>query len=241
MSRCHSGLAYSKAANVAGDLPQLSEFTGQLDRYPDVLEGQHAIRKWEYAMALRTIQAWEVTQPVVVEASRDRPQHVVPLCICDVGGAGSNFWQVLTRLTSEDILILDPTGPELPDRLPQRQVFRETVEEYTRHAPLGQFDTLTAISVIEHVTQVKHFFRACHALLKPGGLLFFTTDYWDAEGPDTAHFHWMRQRIYNAGLIRKLLEDLREVGFQSFGEADWSYHGPQCYDYSVCSVAMVKK
>jgi cyclopropane fatty-acyl-phospholipid synthase-like methyltransferase len=95
--------------------------------------------------------------------------------------------------------------------------------------------------VIEHVEEIRKFFRACHMLLKPGGLLFLTTDYWDAEGDDTAHFHWMRKRIYNAERMRKLQGDLRELGYASFGQADWAYHGPQVYDYAVCSTAMVKK
>ena len=233
-----SALPYSKVCDLVGDAEQLDPFFAQVACHPDALTGQHAIRRWEYAMALRTITAWAAQQ--VFTAPLDAPP-MSPLQICDVGGAGSNFWQVLTGVTSEDIQLVDPSCPREVTELGQRQMFCGGVEEYAATAPHGQFDILTCISVIEHVEEVRKFFRACHMLLKPGGLLFLTTDYWDAEGPDTAHFHWMRTRIYNAERMRKLQGDLRELGYASFGQADWAYHGPQVYDYSVCSAAMVKK
>ena len=232
-----SQLPYSKVCNLPGDAEQLAPFSAMVDRYPDALAGQHAIRRWEYAMALRTIDGW-VNGPIV-----HPPYTGDPLQICDVGGAGSNFWQVLTGVTSEDIIVIDAALTTLPAG--QVLGIQGTVEEVAAgSAPIarhGQFDILTCISVIEHVEEVRKFFRACHMLLKPGGLLFLTTDYWDAEGDDTAHFHWMRKRIYNDERMRTLLGGLRELGYASFGQADWAYHGPQVYDYAVCSAAMVKK
>jgi len=232
-----SVLPYSKVCDIVGDAEQLAPFYAMVDRYPDALAGQHTIRLWEYAMALYAIQGWYQAQVAQVTQV-----GIPPFQICDVGGAGSNFWQVLTGLTPEPVILVDPNFPEAIEARPQgAPAFRRTIESYAAGASHNQFDILTCISVIEHVEEVRKFFRACHMLLKPGGLLFLTTDYWDAEGPDTAHFHWMRKRIYNAERMRKLQGDLRELGYASFGHADWAYHGPQVYDYSVCSAAMVKK
>jgi len=233
-------LPYSKVCDLTGDAEQLAPFSAMVDKHPDALAGQHAIRRWEYAMALRTITGWAAQQ--VFHGSLDAPP-LRPLQICDVGGAGSNFWQVLSGMTSERIVLVDASLPAdlSPMGYAQVDCIRSTVEEYAATATHGQLDIITCISVIEHVEEVRKFFRACHMLLKPGGLLFLTTDYWDAEGDDTAHFHWMRKRIYNDERMRTLLGGLRELGYASFGQADWSYKGPQVYDYSIASAAMVKK
>ena len=232
-----SPLPFSKVMDRQ-DWGDLELYTQVIDRYPGALQGQHAVRRWEYAMAFRAIDTWEKTcHPQESELYRNDPLEIL-----DVGGAGSNFWQVLTALTSADIHIVDPAAVPGAEQAPGRyQVFACPVEDFAAATRHSRFDILTCISVIEHVEDVRRFFRACSMLLKPGGLVVFTTDFWDKEGPDVAHFHWMRKRIYNEGSIRKLLTGLRELGYRSFGAADWSYHGDQVYDYSVCSVAMTKR
>jgi SAM-dependent methyltransferase len=42
-----------------------------------------------------------------------------------------------------------------------------------------QFDVAVSVSVIEHGVNLDQFFREAHRLLKPSGLLFVTTDYWE--------------------------------------------------------------
>ncbi len=227
-------LPASKVCDLKGDAPLLADAYQTLDRYPDLLAGQHQIRQWEYGMALHTIRGY-------MDAQLRHDSGWGPPRFLDVGGAGSHFWQPLMDLSSEDVWIVDPAMDPSQSFPGQTQPCRHTIEEIAANMAHGQFDVITAISVIEHVEEVRAFFRACHMLLRPGGLLFLTMDYWDVEGEDLAHFHWMRTRIYNADRVRRLAADLRELGYKSYGTADWAYHGPQVYDYSVASLAMLKR
>lgn len=43
------------------------------------------------------------------------------------------------------------------------------------------YDVAVSISVIEHGVDLNAFFREANRLLKPGGLLFVTTDYWHTK------------------------------------------------------------
>jgi SAM-dependent methyltransferase len=241
-------LPLSKPADLLGDAEALGAAYAYVDRYPDALVGQHAIRRWEYAMALYAIEAWELhVRAPHAEAQAvthgDGMVRLAPLQIADIGGAGSNFWQVLTGMTSEPIDVIDPS---LPESGPTAQTRRwgAGVETLAANGWISHecFDILTCISVIEHVQELRPFFRACRMLLKPGGLLFLTTDYWDSEGPDVAHFHWMRERIYNEHTLSRLISSVGELGFARFGTSQWRpYPGPQLYDYSVASVALTRK
>ncbi len=40
------------------------------------------------------------------------------------------------------------------------------------------FDAVTCLSVIEHGVKLEDYFREMHRILKPGGILFTSTDYW---------------------------------------------------------------
>lgn len=219
----------TKICELPHDYPCLSPWPETIDRYPEVMHGQHAIRRWEYAMTLATIAAWQ-----------DRVIPNDPLQILDVGGAGSGFWRVLTGITSEDILVVDPAFTDRDDDPGQRRGVAQSLEAYAATAAHDRWDVITCVSVIEHIPDLRPFFRAAHMLLKPGGLLVGTTDCAETL-PDVYHFHWMRSRIYTPTTLRKFLTGLRELGYMSFGSTDLTYHGPQVYDYSMASFALTKR
>ncbi len=179
---------------------------------PIIAGTTHVTRGWEYTMALEAYRRARVWP-------RDERKLIL-----DVGGAGSLFGDILTTYGASSTVV-DPN-------------LNTTIEDYT--GPLA--DMLFAISVLEHVPYVPAFLHACWAHLKRDGLLFLTMDIWDAEGPDVAHFHWMRKRIFHEETWKKVLGSLQQRGGKLFGPADWRYHGHQLYgSYSVASLAVIKR
>lgn len=217
------------------------------------LTGQHPMRRWEYGMALTALETWEAEQPpCAADTNGDRNCGQRHCLTCrrnfiDVGGAGSPFSTLLPK--DAQIMVLDPA---LPDAQTQRRgdsglltLVDLTVEQYClQNGPAVDppyTDAIFCLSVLEHVPEPRTTLRAMCSLLRPGGLLFLTVDYWNSEGPDTAHFHWMRHRIYNEESLKRLLEDGRTFGLRRFGASDWTYHGPTVYDYSFFAAALVKR
>ncbi len=186
---------------------------------------QHPMRKWEYTMGLLAFYAF-----------RERSSYCPHRCwVLDVGGAGSPFARMFPETAY--VAIVDPALP----------ASAETIEELAHRLAGGphRCDALFSISVIEHVPDLDGFLDACTTMLRPGGLLFLTMDAWDPPSDDyakdTAHFHWMRERIFSVGMIEGLLEALEHRGFTPFGAVDLEYKGNTVYDYTFASLAMIKE
>jgi SAM-dependent methyltransferase len=96
------------------------------------------------------------------------------------------------------------------------QVTCTPVEELTRHFAPASFDILTAIYVVEHVTDVKSLLASCYALLKPGGWLVAGVPLFDSVQAGVLGTRWL-----NAADIRHVAlpsqegmrRSCRSVGF----------------------------
>ena len=91
------------------------------------------------------------------------------------------------------------------------------------------FDAIACLSVIEHGVPFDAYLREARRLLKPGGVLVTSTDYW-AERVDTAGSTAYGQpvRILDEAAIRGLLDEARRQGFTEAGSLD-----PACRDRVV--------
>jgi SAM-dependent methyltransferase len=180
---------------------------------------QHPHRRFEYALALRAI----------AEHRKGYAKPPEDYRILDVGGGGSTFAEICRMQLQHPCSSVDPSGGDIP--------FPIETMEFASAA-----DAITSLSVIEHVPDPLPFLQACHRALAPGGLFFLTMDCWDGAGPDTAMFHWMRERIYNPGSWQQLWSSCQERGFRSFGATDWTYHGNQLFNaYTFASLALTKE
>lgn len=215
-------LPLSKTLDPA-DFAELEPELTIVNRHFTAEREQHSMRRWEYALALRAISQWHGPHPW----EKRTPSLV------DVGGAGSPLWVMVQR---------DTVSPWNVTRVdPEINV---TLQTYLQTAP-RLADVVTCISVIEHVEDLDQFCYHLACLVAPGGLLFLTVDCCDALGftdpPDTYHFRWMRKRIFNRNTVWQLARTFLERDLTIVGRPDYSWHGPQVYDYTFASLALVKR
>lgn len=211
------------------DYAHLGPELTQVDRFAPPNGHEH--RRWEYAMALRALAAWV-----------GQLDPAVPVTMCralDVGGCGSPLAQILVRAGLGGVRVIDPSLESGPT----------TLEEYLAGGG-GAEAVVTCVSVLEHVpdSAVGGFLEALTRAVRPGGLLFLTADACEDDPAssktfphDAKHFCWMRARIFGPRSWRGLQEKLVPYGFEPLGGVDWTYRGPQVYDYTFASMALVKR
>lgn len=83
------------------------------------------------------------------------------------------------------------------------------------------FDAVACMSVIEHGVPLEGYFREMYRVLKPGGLLITSTDYYptaiDTEGKTA---HGAAIKIFTKAEIQEILRLTLSMGFESTGEVD---------------------
>ena len=171
-------------------------------------------RRWEYAMALRALR------------NQSRP----PIVAYDVGGSGSTFSEMFRVEVGWQLTeVIDPAAEGGHD-----------LQTFLGGNP-RLADCVFCLSVLEHVEDLDQFLYHLSCLTAPGGLLFLTMDCWNQiDVPDTAHFHWMRKRIFEVPGWIDLMQPLRD--FELLGNYDLRYHDHQLYgSYSVASLALRKR
>ena len=87
----------------------------------------------------------------------------------------------------------------------------------TTHYPNGFFDIIACLSVIEHGVGIQHFLKESHRILRPGGSLIISTDYWghpNAIMPDDG-------KIFTPEEIQQIVGCATSIGFESTGAIDY--------------------
>ena len=87
--------------------------------------------------------------------------------------------------------------------------------------PAAHFDAITCLSVIEHGVPLPDYFREMYRLLKPGGVLITSTDYYPIPIDTKGKFaHGAPIKIFSKSEIQSALGLARSVGFETTGNVD---------------------
>jgi SAM-dependent methyltransferase len=85
----------------------------------------------------------------------------------------------------------------------------------------GFFDAIACLSVIEHGVPLNDYFREMYRLLKPGGVLITSTDYYPTPIDTRGQFaHGTPIKIFPRPEIEAALALAKSVGFELTGEVD---------------------
>ena len=89
--------------------------------------------------------------------------------------------------------------------------------------PDQSFDTITCLSVIEHEVSYEKLAKECARLLRPGGVLYITFDYWhpkvDTTGIKLYDLSW---NILDQGEVLMLIRILHEAGLEQTSPMDFA-------------------
>jgi len=113
--------------------------------------------------------------------------------------------------------------------------------------PDGHFDAITCLSVVEHGVDLELYFKEMARILKPGGLLITSTDFFE-QPTDTQgkHAYGCPIRVFTADDMRASFASAAKYGLKLTGDVDlkceervvlWEAHGLR---YSFIVFAMTR-
>ncbi|MBX9854183.1 MAG: class I SAM-dependent methyltransferase [Gemmatimonadaceae bacterium] len=129
-------------------------------------------KNWDSLVALERIVGHFPTSARVLDAGGERYSVI-------------SLWLSLYGFTDLHVANLEFVG--VPAKSFRMGPIRFITADLTRLPyPDSSFDVVTCLSVIEHGVPIEHYFSEMSRILKPGGLLVTSTDYWetpiDCEG-----------------------------------------------------------
>lgn len=101
----------------------------------------------------------------------------------------------------------------------------------------NSFDTIFCASVIEHQVDIKRFSKECSRLLRSGGTLFLSFDYYNPK-PDTSKtkLYSLDWNILDEKDVLSLIHEMELAGLTVGSEIDWTLSHPVITD-TYCSPA----
>lgn len=187
------------------------------------------------------IKSWDVLQTLdFLDRHVDKAQPVL-----DIGCYASEVLVALHRMGYRDLSGID-LNPNV-GTMPHADVIRYAVGNFMQ-TPFADasFQAVTSISVIEHGLNGPALMREMARILRPGGYLLASFDYWP-EKVDTSKtkFFGLDWLIFSREDVRRLLEDAAQQGLRPVGDLNFdSQEKPVSaagYDYTFGWLVLEKR
>lgn len=216
-------MRYSKTIELSDY--ETSDTFQHIDNMRGILEGAYTgwgteHRRWEYGIGLALLRQEQAKT------------------VLEVGG-GSSLFAASAIWMEMDVKVVDPDDYRSMFEQ-QSQRIGKTIpfihQDFFNYPEGEQFDAVVCISTIEHVPNDADFFLKLLRYVKPGGLLYLTTDFHDS-GVALFGGH---NRTYNAEMLMSLIALAQETGFEILGEApDYQAFQPLVHGmYTFASLAL---
>jgi SAM-dependent methyltransferase len=160
-------------------------------------------KNWDHLAAVTTILAHTPSSARILDAGAEFYSNVLPAL----------FLYGYRALYGINLSFTDPAQRGPIQYLPCDITRTEFPDEY--------FDAVTCLSVIEHGVPLKNYFQEMQRILKPGGLLITSTDYYPTPidtGGQMAH--GCAIKIFSQPEIEAALALAMEAGFEPTGDID---------------------
>lgn len=134
------------------------------------------------------VKSWDTYKIVKIISEGDRSSFIL-----DVGCNGSPILSILKRLGFKNLYGCDLFLKKIPSTLTEivYPLYRPIIEMYEDKAfnisiqnlektnfQDKMFDYITSLSVIEHGVNIQNYFKEMNRIMKKGGILLTSTDYW---------------------------------------------------------------
>jgi len=134
------------------------------------------------------VKSWDTYKMVKIISEGDRSSFIL-----DVGCNGSPILSILKRLGFKNLYGCDLFLKKIPSSLTEivYPLYRPIIEMYedkTFNISIQNleetnfqdkmFDYITSLSVIEHGVNIRNYFKEMNRIMKKGGILLTSTDYW---------------------------------------------------------------
>lgn len=209
---------------------------------------QHMHRMWEYSLVLRVLRTW-------LKDYKDK--NNIPLVAADIGG-GIGFTTPLLLVNKFAVAMYEPwlNGNESAKFWEQVNNYRDkTIPSHAvieinygllslRDRDRNHYDAVFCISTLEHIRNYQSAWEDLLSMVKPGGLVFITTDYGEHELDNYAHSGLRAGRMFTANQYSKLIGIAKANNFEVLGDEyiyDWKEEYRMVNDYGFASLAVVRK
>jgi len=222
---------------------------------------QHPARRWEYTMMMAAYSKWcdLGNVPNLGNMPGDRVLNVADV------GCGIGLSPILMLMCGHNVTMYEPwvygdESVKLNNQIVKAKSYfaerlqssRKWGEAVITRRPLCElldsdrnvYDVVNCISTMEHIGEYMRAWKDLLSMVKPGGLVFITTDFAEDEQDHYRHANLRAGKMFTGRIYDDLHRIGSDMGFYLLdGVSNWVW-SEECRlvnDYSFASMALVRR